>query len=178
MAKIWLPQGKQPGQDVMSMLPPPPFFFPPDRNDMGCSFNSFYVFWTILELAAFLTDWLALGGEGLVGAMQVWHPKKVPLCMIYLKSFLETGWNLSILTKCQSFRLGNHMAHLSQEKDWSSSRFGSLMGIGSPERSAQADHFLPCSRRKVPGPPSGPGLINLVLWFRRSGAFTVCQLEF
>lgn len=92
---------------------PPPFWF--HRNNVSCSFNK--VFWTTLELAAFLTDWLVLGGKGLFDAMQVWHPKKVPVCMIYLKSFLETGWNSSILTKCQSFRVGNHMAHLSQEKD-------------------------------------------------------------
>lgn len=102
-----------------------------------------------------------------VDSPQVWHPKWELLSMIYLESFLDADWNPSILTKCQSFRLGNHMAHLPQEKNWWSLRFGSIIDICSPERTAQTGHFLPCSRRKVTGPSSGPGFIKHALWYRK-----------
>lgn len=102
----------------------------------------FKVFWTSLERVAFLKHWFALGGKRLFDAMQVWHLKKMPLCMIHLK--------------CQSFGLDNQMAHLSQEKCWRS-----VICIGSPERNECFGHFLPCNRRQVHVSPSGLGLTSL-----------------
>lgn len=42
---------------------PWPLFVYFHRNKVNCSFNSFEVLWTILELAGFLKDWLVVGGS-------------------------------------------------------------------------------------------------------------------